>query len=289
MASLIDYLAVVPQYLLPQHFLSKAVKQLALVENPSVRTRLIKLFLAKYDVDLSEAEYASVKDYPHFNALFTRRLKSGARQIVAGENTVCSPADGIISQYGQINQGSLIQAKGREFTVLELLAEPAARANRYEGGTFSTIYLAPHNYHRVHVPISGQLIHAKYIPGKLFSVNTRTARTVPRLFARNERVVIEIQSKQYGRVVLVMVGALLVASIGLEFLDMESQIYRNNCREITTLTLPKDRTSVTKGESIGWFNMGSTVILLAENRDFQFDPVLIKAQKIRMGEALGRF
>ncbi|MGR8947466.1 MAG: archaetidylserine decarboxylase [Gammaproteobacteria bacterium] len=289
MASLFDYLAVAPQYLLPQHLLSRLVKRLSHVEHPAVRSALIQQFLAHYDVNLAEAATSAPSDYAHFNAFFTRHLKAGARPITSKEHGVCSPADGILSQFGTIDNGTIIQAKGRCFGVSEFLAERPEHANRYENGSFATVYLAPHNYHRVHAPVDGRVIHVKYVPGKLFSVNSRTARTVPRLFARNERVMVEIQSDNWGRVTLVLVGAMLVASIGLEFFDMESFIYKQNQRQVSKLPLKGELPALKKGESVGWFNMGSTVVLLFENPSFEFSNELIAGQKIKMGELLGSF
>lgn len=287
MSSIIDQLLTVPQYLIPQHLASQLVKRLSHVRNPTVKNFLIKRFLAAYDVNLDEALHSSSADYEHFNALFTRKLKTDARPLPNDETTVCSPADGRLSQFGSIETDKLIQAKGRLFRVDEFLAQPSDPDGRYRDGYFATIYLAPNDYHRVHVPFDGEIVSAKFIPGRLFSVNHRTAQTVDRLFSRNERVLIEIQTIEFGRIMVVLVGALLVASIGLEFFDMDSVIYEPKNHHITDLTITPDMRAVERGAGLGWFNMGSTVILLFEKDRFEPNSELTIGQKIRMGASLG--
>lgn len=280
---------MLPQYLLPQHAASRFVKRLALIEQPAIKSFLIRRFLASYSINLEEAIDSDASRYKNFNAFFTRQLKPGVRPVVAENHAACCPADGVISQFGKIENGALIQAKGRQFSANELLAESTRKANRYQSGSFATIYLAPHNYHRVHAPFSGEIISARYVPGKLFSVNQRTAATVDRLFARNERVLVELQTETFGRVMVVMVGALLVASVGLSFFDMESFIYAAPRREPVQLPLANKPLSIEKAQEIGWFNMGSTVVLLFEDQGFTFSPNLTQGQTVRMGEALGNF
>ena len=289
MASWIDQLLVLPQYVIPQHWASKLVKRLSHIENRATKSFLIELFLKHYAVNLEEAMGSSAADYKHFNAFFTRHLKPGSRPIAYGSDTICSPADGVLSEFGRITDGSIIQAKGRTFSLADFLAEPESKPSRYRNGHFATIYLAPHNYHRVHAPVNGEVLYARYVPGDLFSVNRRTAASVGRLFARNERVLIEIQTHHHGRVMVVMVGALLVASIGLSFFDMESFVYQQNIRETVTLPLQHKPLGVEKGQELGWFNMGSTVILLFEESAYVPERSLVRGQKISMGKLLGTF
>ena len=289
MASWIDHLIVAPQYLLPQHGLSKLAKYLAHIEQPLIKSFLIKRFLGAYEIDLDESNISTLDDFKNFNAFFTRRLKPDARPIALDSSAACSPADGVLSQFGVIEQGRIIQAKGETFSVKDLLAEPDQKANRYENGCFATIYLAPNNYHRVHTPISGEILSVRYIPGDLFSVNRRTAASVKGLFARNERVLVEIRTQEFGRVMVILVGALLVASIGLSFFDMEAFVYTRKRTMPTYLPITGKSLLLEKGQEIGWFNMGSTVILLFEDNGFEFEPAMARGQKIRMGERLGVF
>ena len=289
MPSWIDHLLVAPQYLVPQHGLSKFAKYLAQIEQPAIKSFLIKRFLGAYEIDLDESNITTLDGFRNFNAFFTRRLKPDARPVAPQNDAACSPADGVLSQFGIIDQGHIIQAKNQTFRVKDLLAEPDQKANRYENGCFATIYLAPNNYHRVHTPFGGEILSVRYVPGDLFSVNRRTAASVKGLFARNERVLVEIHTQDFGRVMVILVGALLVASIGLSFFDMESFVYARKRTVPTYLPITGNSLTLEKGQEIGWFNMGSTVVLLFENDGFAFDSSLARGQKIRMGEKLGGF
>ncbi|MEM7466898.1 MAG: archaetidylserine decarboxylase [Pseudomonadota bacterium] len=289
MAEWLDRLKVAPQYCLPQHLLSRAVKRLSHSKNLFLKSLLIRQFLRAFDVNLEEALCTSANDFASFNALFTRKLRADARPVDQRDNIVCCPADGLLSQAGSIQAGEIIQAKGKYFSSNEILAEAGDSPSRYNNGFFATIYLAPNDYHRVHVPLDSKLLHVRYIPGDLFSVNARTARVVPKLFARNERVVLEFQSAEHGRIALVMIGALLVASIGLEFVDLEPLIYAKNTKEITSVPIEGAPLTVRKGQHLGWFNMGSTVVMLFEQANVALNDDLIIGQKVKMGQALGEF
>lgn len=298
MSTLIDQLLTLPQYLVPQHAISRLARQLSTIQHPTIKNFLIRRFLAAYDINLEEAASSSIDDYQHFNAFFTRRLKSNARPLPTDSVSVCSPADGLLSQFGPIRREQLIQAKGRYFDLNTFLARPTNEVERYVNGSFATIYLAPNDYHRVHAPFDGQIVSATFIPGKLFSVNQRTARAVDQLFARNERVVIELETEHFGRMAVVLVGAMLVASIGLEFFDMDSAIYgtansaSSNAESAhdngaIPLNVETSKTHLGRGGRLGWFNMGSTVILVFEKNRFQFHQSLSLGQKVQMGEVLG--
>lgn len=298
MSIYLDQLLTLPQHIVPQHLLSRLARRLSSIQQPTIKNFLIRRFLAAYDINLEEASSSSIEDYAHFNAFFTRQLKPDARPLPQDSRSVCSPADGRLSQFGSIKHGQLIQAKGRHFNLHSFLAAPTNEVARYATGSFATIYLAPNDYHRVHVPFDGKIVSAKFVPGKLFSVNQRTARTVDQLFARNERVVVEIDTEHFGRIAVVLVGAMLVASIGLEFFDMESAIYGTQHSTVPAnvpayingaLNLPIDleKMPLLRGEGLGWFNMGSTVILVFEQDRFEFQPSLALGQQLRMGEVLG--
>ncbi|KZY47695.1 phosphatidylserine decarboxylase, partial [Oleiphilus sp. HI0050] len=199
-------------YIAPQHLISRAAGKVAECEIPAFKNKLIAWFIDKYGVNMSEALLDSPENFKHFNDFFTRELKPGAREIDTQEDAIISPVDGAISQLGQVDKGQVFQAKGQSFSVVELLGGDIERAEPFMGGDFSTIYLSPKDYHRIHMPCTGTLREMVYIPGKLFSVNPVTAENVPRLFARNERVA-AIFDTEFGPMAMVLVGAMIVASI----------------------------------------------------------------------------
>lgn len=285
---MLDKLLTLPQHLLPQHLLSRGAKRLSHIKQPRIKNILIKGFLNLYDVNLNEASKESIDDYEHFNAFFTRKLKENARPLADNGEAIVCPADGLLSQYHQIDDCNLIQAKGRTFKISDLLARPASEVNHFSNGFSATIYLAPNDYHRVHAPFDGKVVSATYVPGRLFSVNQRTAQHVDNLFARNERVIVEMQTNGFGRIMIVLVGALLVASIGLEFFDLDQAIYAQNIRRMTPLELGHSATELKRGDPLGWFNMGSTVVLVFENGCFDTDSAMTSGKKVKMGEQLGR-
>lgn len=207
-----DQLFAALQNLLPQHLLSHGIHKLMRSRNPWLRRQLIAGFLRGYRIDMAEAAESNPFAYDSFNAFFTRALKPGARPVDGHEQAIVSPVDGTVSRCGPIDGDTLIQAKGRDYSLLELLGGDPALAQRYRDGHYACIYLAPYNYHRIHMPLTGRLRETIYLPGDLFSVNAATARTVPRLFARNERVVCEFAAER-GDFALVLVGALFVGSI----------------------------------------------------------------------------
>ena len=253
------------QAILPQHLLSRVAGALASLERPLwLKNYLIRIFICYYNIDLSEAKCSEVEDFRHFNAFFTRALKEKARPL--SMTKWCQPADGILSQRGFVQQGNIIQAKGRSYNVGELLAGPDAEAVRYANGCFSTTYLSPRDYHRVHMPIDGRLVKTRYVPGDLFSVNAATVDCVEGLFARNERLVCFFET-DYGGVVMVLVGAMIVAGIatvwgGREFPDA------GDIRESNWLL--EQSKHLEKGAEMGQFFLGSTVVLVTEVSDLQW-------------------
>jgi phosphatidylserine decarboxylase len=273
------------QELLPQQLLSRGMHRLARSTTPVLRNATIRAVLRAYpQIDLSEAVEPDPFAYPSFNAFFTRALRPGLRPLEGGERDVTSPVDGTMSQLGVVREGRLLQAKGMHYTAGALLADEAA-ARRYEGGGFACIYLAPYNYHRIHMPLAGRLTATRYVPGQLFSVNAATARTVTGLFARNERVVCEFDTA-LGPLAVVLVGALFVGSIETVF---AGEVNPPPARGGGVRTLEAGRgTEFGRGAELGRFNMGSTVVLLVGHDGLRFNERLGPGSTLRLGQALAR-
>jgi len=268
------------QHLLPQHALSRLVLRATRVRAIWFKNALIRGFLKLYSIDMSDALQPDPLAYGSFNEFFTRALKPGARPIAAGPADIACPVDGAVSEAGQIEGDRLLQAKGRHYTLSELLASQTW-ASHFDGGSFATIYLAPFNYHRVHMPLRAQLRETVYVPGRLFSVNAVTAAQVPRLFARNERVLTWFDSA-YGEVALVLVGALNVGSMATVWAGDITPAAR---RVVTTL--PRQELSLDKGEELGRFNMGSTIILLFQKDRARWHAGIRAGATVQLGQSLG--
>lgn len=269
------------QYVLPQHGLSRLILRATRVRVPWFKNALVRGFLKLYPVDMQEAAQSDPCRFASFNDFFTRELKPGARPIAADPGAIACPADGVISEAGAIEGDRLLQAKNRHYTLSELLAAQPW-AGQFEGGTFATIYLAPFNYHRVHSPLRGQLRETVYVPGRLFSVNGVTARYVPRLFARNERVLMLFDS-EFGQFALVMVGALNVGSIATVWAGDITPAAR---RLVTRL--PPQPVELGRGAEIGRFNMGSTVIVLFQANRARWNDGVRAGATVRLGQSLGK-
>ena len=258
-------LKVTLQALLPQHHLSRLIGRLAKLEKPAwLKNALIRLFQAQYGISLAEAEYSDARDYPTFNAFFTRALKEGARPL--GNSRYLQPADGVLSQRGEISDGLIIQAKGRWYSPAELLAGDAEEAKQFDRGSFATVYLSPKDYHRIHLPIAGKLRLTRYVPGELFAVNPDTTAGVDRLFARNERLVCLFDTED-GPLAVTLVGAIIVAGIATVWGGVESPQPRS-IRERQWSA--EDAPAFEAGEEIGRFFLGSTVVLLSTRNDLQW-------------------
>ena len=278
-----DRIMTLPQYLIPQHALSVLMHKLTRCEQAWFKNMFIRFIIKKYKVNISEAITSDLAAYPSFNAFFTRELRAGARAVAGGEGVVVSPVDGAISQQGPIKAGQIIQAKGRQYSVLELLAGDQELANQFESSQFSTIYLSPRDYHRIHMPLAGKLKKMIYIPGKLFSVSPRTARTVPKLFARNERVVTVFET-EFGPMVLVLVGAIFVGSMETVW---QGQITPDYGKKIEQWDYQDEQAIILqKGEEMGRFNMGSTVVMLMPEQCQQFLAEFEAGSTVKMGQAL---
>ena len=275
------------QYLLPQHLLAASVHWLARLRVGWVKNALIDNFVVNYRPDLSEAEEPDARKYATFNAFFTRALKPGARVVDPAPAALVSPVDGTVSQIGRIDGASLVQAKGLSYTLESLLDEAApAWAAVFRGGAFATLYLAPHNYHRIHMPLAGALQAAWYVPGQLFSVNGTTASQVPGLFARNERVVCVFAAGTLS-FALVLVGALFVGSMSTVW---HGDVTPRSPRVRGDLPLDFVRAALRldKGAEMGRFNMGSTVILLLPPGRSEWLGELAAGSAVRVGQALAR-
>jgi phosphatidylserine decarboxylase len=268
------------QYLLPQHGLSRLVLAATRVRTGWFKNGTIRAFLKLYRVDMTEAAESNPYRYGSFNEFFTRALKEGARPLADDAHAIASPVDGCVSEAGTIQQDRLLQAKGRHYRLTDLLAAQSW-APRFEGGSFATIYLAPFNYHRIHMPLRGVLLETVYVPGRLFSVNAVTAQHVPGLFARNERVLTLFDSAA-GQFALVLVGALNVGSMATVWAGDITPAAR---RVVTRV--PGPPTTLEKGAELGRFNMGSTVILLFEPNRARWRPQVHAGSVVRLGQSLG--
>ena len=276
----LDRCYVVLHSLLPTHFLSWLMFHVARIQAPAFKNVFIGIFVKLYKVDLSDAEFEQVKSYPDFSAFFTRALKPGARPIDADPKVMASPVDGTVSMLGPVRNGTMIQAKGIDYSVTELLGGSKAAA-LFQKGAFCTIYLAPHNYHRIHMPANGKLREWGYQPGRLFSVSVGAVNRIPKLFARNERVY-SVFETDFGPMALVMVGALFVGSIETVW---NGRVTPPHGHEAGTYS-PMSPVVLMRGRELGRFNMGSTVILLTPPGMVAWRPHLVPGKEVRMGLAL---
>jgi phosphatidylserine decarboxylase len=268
------------QYLLPQHALSRLILHATRMRSVAFKNALVGGFLKLYSVDMTEAVETDPYRYGSFNEFFTRALRADTRPIDADSHSIASPVDGTVSEAGSIHGDQLLQAKGRTYTLTELLAGQAW-ADHFNGGSFATIYLAPFNYHRIHMPLDGQLRSTVYVPGRLFSVNSTTAQHVPRLFARNERVLTRFDTT-FGECAVILVGALNVGSIATVWSGDITPAAR---RRIATL--PARELALRKGAELGRFNMGSTVILLFQANRARWLPDVRAGMRVKLGQSLG--
>ncbi len=282
-ASLSDRAFALFQLILPTRWLSFLVFRVTQIRHPRFKDALIRLFLRGYTVDLREAERERIEDYLSFNDFFTRALKPGARQMPDDPQTFVSPVDGTLSQFGTITEDRLIQAKGHAYSVFDLLPDDA-QAEDFIGGEFCTIYLAPYNYHRIHMPLDGSLRHWTYVPGRLFSVNMATARALPNLFTRNERLNARFDTPA-GPFVLSMIGALFVGSMETVW---SGRVTPPHLRRGGGQYAPTRPPQLQRGAEMGRFNMGSTVILLLPRGAIRWADSLRPGLPVRLGTPLGQ-
>lgn len=277
-----DRLAVLPQYLLPKQALTSLAGKAASWQGGALTTRMIRRFIQRYGVNMAEAANPDPASYPTFNEFFTRPLKVGARPVANAD--FVSPVDGAISQLGPIAGDQIFQAKGHAYSTNALLGGDMARARLYESGYFATLYLSPRDYHRIHMPCAGRLVRMVHVPGELFSVNPVTARGVPGLFARNERVVCHFEA-DFGPFVLVLVGATIVGSMATVWHGVVNPPRPGTVRAWDYLDA--DAVRLEKGAEMGRFLLGSTVVLLFPPDSIRFSSAWQAAGPIRMGEAMG--
>ena len=275
-------LAVAPQYLLPKTALTRAAGRVARAERGARTTQLIRWFVARYGVNMAEAAEPDIAAYASFNEFFTRALAPGARPL-AQADLVC-PVDGAISQFGRIRGDAIFQAKGHEYSARALLGGDAELAARFADGHFATLYLSPKDYHRIHMPCAGRLRRMVHVPGTLFSVNPTTARGVPGLFARNERVVCVFDSVQ-GPFVLVLVGATIVGSVATTW---HGVVHPPRSRKPRRWDYAGQAIDLRRGQEMGRFLLGSTVVALFPKGRFTFPPDWTAQRPVRLGEAMGR-
>ena len=278
-----DRFAVLPQYLLPKQALTRFAGFVASRERGWLTTEIIRRFVVKYQVNMGEALDSNIASYLTFNDFFTRALKPGARPL-ANAGLVC-PVDGAISQFGAIKHDQLFQAKGHNYSTTALVGGDAALAAQYQDGSFATIYLSPKDYHRIHMPAGGRLTRMIYVPGDLFSVNPVTARGVPGLFARNERVVCVFESAR-GPFVLVLVGATIVGSMATVWHGVVNPPRGKVVREWLYPAAGQPEIVLNQGDEMGRFLLGSTVVLLFPKGDLRFNPDWAPGRAVRLGEAM---
>lgn len=282
-----DHLRNLPQYLLPQRLLTRLIYRLTRVRTSWFKNALIRGFAWQFRVNLDEAQKSDPRAYPDFNAFFTRSLKAGARLIAPGDRVACCPVDGAVSQIGTAETDTLLQAKGRTFSLTALLGGDSERARPFRGGAFATLYLSPRDYHRIHMPLAGRLREMVHVPGKLFSVSPLTTRMVPNLFARNERVVTLFDTPT-GPMAVVLVGAINVASIETVWVGAITPPLGKIVRHWRYPPNGDGAVRLDKGAELGRFNMGSTVILLFGRDAMRWEPEIRAGATVRMGQRLGK-
>ncbi len=279
-----DKLRVLPQYIIPQHYITSLTYRITRSEIPWLKNNLIKIFIEVFNVDMTLAKNPDPESYSSFNAFFTRELAPQARPIKIDEHTILCPVDGSVSQVGQIQNGTIIQAKGKSYTLKDLLVKDRL-VKMFSKGAFATLYLSPKDYHRIHMPIAGQLDRMIYIPGNLFAVNSHTVRVVDSVFARNERV-INIFNTEIGPMAIIMVGALNVGSMETIWAGQITPAENRN-RAINDTKYSDDEIELEQGQEMGRFNMGSTVILLLPENVMKWDAGMTEGNTVMMGEGIG--
>jgi len=276
-------LAVIPQYLYPKQALTALAGKFASARLGSLTTAAIRRFVARYGVDMSEAANSDITSYASFNDFFTRALREGVRPI-AHADLIC-PVDGAISQFGPVDRDRIFQAKGHHYTTTELVGGDERLASQFEHGSYATLYLSPRDYHRIHMPCDGRLLRMIHVPGELFSVNPVTARGVPGLFARNERVVCIFEGPR-GPWIMVLVGATIVGSMATVWHGVVTPPRSSGMRE---WQYQGRNIVLTKGEEMGRFLLGSTVVMLFPKSDLKFNPTWKPQGAIRLGEVMADY
>ena len=281
----INVVFIILQVLLPKHFLSRLIAKVAESRISWLKDFLIRLAIDVFDINIDEALSPHAKDYENFNAFFTRELKEGCRPVDQSKKSFVSPSDGVVSQFGKIEHGLLIQAKGKYYALEALLGGNKTLSETFINGEFATIYLSPRDYHRVHMPCSGKLTHSIYVPGELFSVNKTTADNINGLFARNERLINIFETDQ-GPMASILVGAMLVAGIETVW---AGHVVPPKAAMNTFELRQEQLIELKKGEEMGRFKFGSTVILLFPEKTIRWEENVQLESFLKMGEKIGTF
>ena len=279
-----EALTTLPQYVLPHHALSSMMSKLTHCENKTWKNLFIKQIIKHYGVNMDEALEPDITAYKSFNHFFTRELKPGVRAFSSERNAIVCPADGAVSQAGDISGGQIFQAKGKSFSATDLLGGDAVRAEPFNNGVFTTIYLSPKDYHRLHMPLTGTLREMVHIPGRLFSVNATTTNSVPGLFARNERVA-AIFDTEIGPMALILVGAIFVSSVETVW---HGVVTPPSITEVQSWQYQDNAPTLKIGEEMGRFNMGSTIIVLFGKDKAKWDAEFKAGKTVKLGELIGR-
>jgi phosphatidylserine decarboxylase len=277
-----DRIKVLPQYLLPKQALTSFAGRVAGAKGGAMTTSLVRWFVGKYSVNMDEAANPDIASYASFNEFFTRALRPDARPL-AQADFVC-PVDGAISQFGEIDDHQIFQAKGHKFTTIELVGGDSLLASNFQHGSFANLYLSPKDYHRIHMPCDGRLVRMIYVPGTLFSVNPTTARGIPGLFARNERVVCVFESPEHGLFVMALVGATIVGSMATVW---HGVVNPPRLERIFEWSYLDRQVALKKGEEMGRFLLGSTVVMLFRKDTIKFNPAWAPERSVRLGEMMG--
>jgi len=272
------------QYLLPQQLITFLFGYLSRSANPTIKNWAIKQFIKRYNVDLSTAEIENALEYPSFESFFIRKLKPSARPFESSSNSVISPVDGVVAEAGQISAGKLLQAKGQYYDVATLLGD-ASLSIPFLEGSFATFYLAPRDYHRIHMPIDGKLLKTIFIPGRLFSVNRMTTDLIPQLYARNERLVCLFET-EVGQMAVILVGAMIVGSMQVAWVD---QAIKAKQLQITDYAQQANPIVLKKGEELGHFKIGSTVVLLFEQHKIEWINSVSTGISVQFGQKIANF
>lgn len=271
------------QTILPQHALSQLVSKFTHCENVALKNFLIRQIASRYGVNWEESITQDLNAFKSFNEFFTRELKAGVRPLTTERGAIASPADGVVSQAGKIENGEIFQAKGKSFTATDLLGGDLQLAEKFKNGQFTTIYLSPKDYHRLHMPLTGTLREMIHVPGKLFSVNGATTQAVNGLFAKNERVV-AIFDTEIGQMALVLVGAIFVSSIETVW---HGVVTPPTCKEVRRWTYEADAPVLEIGAEMGRFNMGSTILVLFEQDKMHWNDDFSAGKTVKVGEKIG--
>jgi phosphatidylserine decarboxylase len=283
-ASVSDYLKSSPFYVLPHHAISGLIFYLARIEWAPLKNLLLKIYLSLHEVNMSEAVEENPYAYRHLNAFFTRALKADARPLDQTDNSLCCPVDGRVSQAMEIKDGRVFQAKNHDYSLLELVGGIDELAQPFHNGRFATIYLSPRDYHRIHMPMDGRLTDMVYVPGRLFSVAPHTVNTVPRLFARNERLVCRFDT-EFGPVIMILVGAVNVSAIDTVW---AGSVTPPSKRKVIHTRYENVDISLKKGAEMGRFNLGSTVVLLLPE-NCTLDASITHDAAVKLGQLLARY